>query len=98
MELLFSGKTEMFFNFNKNRAWAEALHITMQIGLTMAGCIFFCFGIGYYIDRWLGTKGIFITVFTLLGIIGGANVVYRQIIKVTEDTRDNDQQTDDGND
>jgi F0F1-type ATP synthase assembly protein I len=82
------------FNFKKNRAWTENLQITMQIGLTMAGCIIFCFYIGYLIDGWLGTKGVFITIFTILGVMGGANVVYRQIMAVTTQK---DEETDKGN-
>jgi ATP synthase protein I len=74
----------MFFDFKKNRAWAENLAIVMQIGLTMAGCIVFCFFIGLYLDKWIGTKGIFVTIFTVLGVIGGAVTVYRQIIKVIQ--------------
>ncbi len=82
-------ETAMFkFDFKKNSAWTENLQITMQIGLTMAGCIIFCFYIGYLIDGWLGTRGIFITVFTILGVVGGANVVYRQIMAVTTQTDD----------
>lgn len=73
-----------FFKYGNNRIWAESAHIIIQIGLTMAGCIIFCFFVGKLIDSWLGTKGIFITIFTLLGIAGGANVIYRQIIKITE--------------
>ncbi len=69
----------MSFNYKKNRAWAENLSIVMQIGLTMAGCIVFCFFIGLYLDKWLGTRGIFVTLFTILGIVGGAVTVYRQI-------------------
>lgn len=74
----------MFFNFKKNRAWAENLSVVMQIGLTMAGCICFCFFVGLYLDRWLGTKGVLTVVFILLGIAGGANVTYRQIIEIME--------------
>jgi F0F1-type ATP synthase assembly protein I len=75
----------MVFNYKKNRAWAESLHIVMQIGLTMAGCIIFCFFIGLYLDKWLGTKGLFVVVFVVLGIIGGGITVYRQILDVTSD-------------
>lgn len=56
----------------------------MQIGLTMAGCIVFCFFVGWHIDKWLGTRGIFVTIFTILGVVGGGNVIYRQIIEITE--------------
>ncbi len=53
-----------------------------QLGLTMAGCILFCFAIGYFLDKWLGTKGLFITIFIILGVIGGGVTVYRQIDEV----------------
>ena len=72
------------FNYKKNRDWAEHLTIVMQLGLTMAGCIVFCFFVGYYLDKWLGFRGLFTTVFILLGIAGGANVCYRQILEITE--------------
>jgi len=75
----------MFFNYKKNRAWTENLTIVMQIGLTMAGCIVFCFFVGLYLDKWLGTKGIFVAIFTVLGVIGGGITVYRQILEVIED-------------
>ena len=65
--------------------------IVMQLGLTMAGCIAFCFWVGYRLDKWLGTKGIFITIGTLLGVAGGANVCYRAIMELTPDTRKEDE-------
>ena len=78
----------MFFNYKKNRPWAENLSIVMQLGLTMAGCICFCFFIGLYIDKWLGFRGVFVTIFTILGVIGGANVAYRQIIEIISEKND----------
>ena len=78
----------MVFNYKKNRIWAENLSIVMQIGLTMAGCIVYCFFAGLYLDKWLGTKGIFVAIFTILGVIGGGVTVYRQIKEVIEDDRD----------
>jgi len=74
-----------WIDYKSNRVWAENLTIIMQIGLTMAGCIIFCFFVGRYLDKWLGTKGIFVTIFTILGVIGGGNTVYRQILKITEE-------------
>ena len=79
----------MSLNYKKNRAWAENLTIVMQIGLTMAGCIVFCFFVGLYLDRWMGTRGIFVTIFTILGVIGGGVTVYRQILEVIEDKGSN---------
>lgn len=81
------------FNYKKNRDWAENLTIVMQLGLTMVGCIGFCFFIGLQLDKWIGSKGIFVTIFTILGIIGGGNVAYRQIMEIFEDDT-KDQNTD----
>ena len=86
----------MLFNYKKNRPWAENLTIVMQIGLTMAGCIVFCFFVGLYLDRWLGTRGIFVTIFTFLGVIGGGVTVYRQIMEVIEDSSDERKKRDNG--
>ena len=61
-----------------------------QIGLTMAGSILFCFAIGYYLDKWLNTKGIFITIFIFLGIIGGGYTVYRQIMEGLKEDEEGD--------
>ena len=71
-------------DYKSHRAWAENLSIVMQIGLTMAGCVGFCFFVGLTLDRWLGIRGLFTVVFILLGIAGGANVVYRQIMDIIE--------------
>ncbi|MEA1947779.1 MAG: AtpZ/AtpI family protein [Thermodesulfobacteriota bacterium] len=72
------------FDYKRNLPWVENLYIVTQLGLTMVGCIAFCFFIGLYLDRWLGTKGVFITIFIILGVIGGGVVVYRQIMEITE--------------
>lgn len=74
----------MLFNFRENREWTDNLVMVSQLGLTMVGCIGFCFFIGLYLDRWLGTKGIFTIIFILLGVFGGGVTVYRQIITMTE--------------
>ena len=86
----------MLFNYKKNRPWAEHLTIVMQIGLTMAGCIVFCFFVGLYLDKWVGTRGIFVAIFTILGIIGGGVTVYRQIMEVIEDSSNERKKRDDG--
>ena len=47
----------------------------------MALSILFFFAIGYYLDKWLNTKGLFIIIFILLGVIGGGFNAYRQIME-----------------
>ncbi|MCB2188166.1 MAG: AtpZ/AtpI family protein [Deltaproteobacteria bacterium] len=59
----------------------EQWALTMQVGLTFAGSMLFCFAIGYWLDRWLGTKGLLIVVGLLLGVAGGGYMVYRQIME-----------------
>jgi ATP synthase protein I len=86
----------MHFDYKKNRTWAEHLSIVMQLGLTMAGCIGFCFFIGYWLDKWLGTKGIFITIFIILGVLGGGNVAYRQILETISDDHKDQENTHNG--
>ncbi|MFP4194886.1 MAG: AtpZ/AtpI family protein [Desulfosalsimonas sp.] len=83
------------FNFKENRPWAQNLQIVMQIGLTMAGSIIFCMFLGHLIDGWLGTGGIFTIIFILFGIVGGAIVVYRQIMEVLEPESDKDKENTD---
>lgn len=85
----------MSFNYKKNRPWIENLSIITQLGLTMVGCIFFCFFIGRYLDRLFGTRGIFVAIFTVLGVIGGGVVVYRQILEITE-TKEKDNHSNHG--
>ncbi|MCP4747775.1 MAG: AtpZ/AtpI family protein [Desulfobacteraceae bacterium] len=75
----------MSSNFKGYQGWAKHLTVIMQLGLTMAGCIGLCFYIGLKLDQLFNTKGIFITIFTLLGAAGGANVTYRQIMEIIED-------------
>ncbi|GBC63181.1 hypothetical protein DENIS_4174 [Desulfonema ishimotonii] len=60
----------------------------MQLGLTMAGCIFFCFFVGRYIDKWAGTKGVFSALFIIFGVVGGGVVAYRQILEILEQEDD----------
>jgi len=82
---------KILFDYKKNQPWAENLQIVMQLGLTMAGCIIFCFFVGFYIDQWLGIKGIFVTIFIVLGVIGGGVVTYRQIMEFFEEPEKNNQ-------
>lgn len=76
--------------FKQHRDTAEYLALVTQLGLTMAGSIGLCFAIGYYLDRWLGTKGILLVVFILLGVVGGAVTVYRQIMSLDQKTNSSD--------
>jgi F0F1-type ATP synthase assembly protein I len=77
-----------FFDFKGSQPWARDLTIVMQLGLTMAGCVVFCFFVGRWLDKLLGLSGILTAVFLLLGIIGGAVVCYRQIMELMDEAKD----------
>lgn len=81
----------MRFDFKKNSEWAAHLQIVLQLGLTMVGCILFCFFVGRTLDSWLGLKGLMTAIFTILGVIGGGVTAYRQIIETLDrEKRDSD--------
>ena len=89
----------MIFKYKNNKVWAENLQIIMQVGLTMAGSIGFSLFIGLQLDKWLGTRGIFVTIFILYGIFGGGYVVYRRILSTLEpDRKKNNSESNSGND
>ena len=79
----------MIFDFKKNREWAAHLQIVLQLVLTMVGCIVFCFFVGRALDSWLGTKGLMMVVFTILGVIGGGVTAYRQILETLDSEKRN---------
>lgn len=66
------------------RAVWDHLALVMQVGLTFAGSLLFCFAIGFYLDKWVGTKPLFIIIFIFLGIAGGGYTVYRQIMDIDD--------------
>jgi hypothetical protein len=88
----------MVLDYKKQRPWAENLSIVLQVGLTMAGCIVFCFFVGRYLDRLLSSGGIMTVLGTLFGIIGGGVVCYRQIMETFQDRSDSDSGAEHGND
>ena len=85
------GKVKLkIFDFKKDGEWLDNIALVSQVGLTMAGSILFCLAIGYFLDKWLGIKGLFKIVFILLGIAGGGYTVYRQIEEVINPKKDTD--------
>ena len=65
----------------KAKLLGPTMLLVTQLGLTMAGSIFFCLFIGFYLDKWLNTKPIFIIIFIILGVAGGGYTVYRQVME-----------------
>jgi ATP synthase protein I len=57
-----------------NRAFGDALATAFEFAATVA--IFF--GIGYGLDRWLGTTPLFMVVFFLLALVGKSVKLFYQ--------------------
>lgn len=58
--------------------------LVSQLGLTMVGSILLGLLIGFYLDKWLDTKPVFIIIFILLGVVGGGYQAYRQIMETVQ--------------
>jgi ATP synthase protein I len=55
-----------------------------SIGIAFILCSFIGFGIGYYIDKLIHTKPVFMIVFIIVGTIAGFLNAYRTITKDTD--------------
>lgn len=71
----------------ENREMIHALTMILQIGLAMITCMGISFGIGYYLDRLLGTK-FWIMIFLLIGIMASI----RSLFILTKQVRSSDKQ------
>ncbi len=62
------------------------------IGTQMVASTFVGLAIGYYLDKWLGTKPILLIIFLLVGIVAGFKNMYDQVRrmqrKVEEESHD----------
>lgn len=72
-------------DFKKKRDSIEYLALVSQVGLTMAGSILLCFTVGYFLDKWIHAHGLVLVFFILLGVVGGAVTIYRDINKLPKD-------------
>ena len=59
-----------------NRDVSRALVLFTQVAISMLVPVFICFFIGKAIDSLLGINGIFLVIFTVIGILAGFRSVY----------------------
>lgn len=69
------------------------LVLVSQLGIIMVSSVVICLFIGLYLDNKLGTNGVFITIFILLGILAGFWNDYRLIVKSNLIFNDENKQT-----
>ena len=68
-----------------------------SIALTIPSSIAVGLFLGYWLDKWLGTKPWLIIIFTLLGVASGLMTFIRQALKINrEDEKDAERESRDG--
>jgi ATP synthase protein I len=63
---------------NKTKQVTSDSAIAMELPFTFAGAILLAGGVGYFLDRWLHTKPIFMLVLGAIGFIAGVREVLRR--------------------
>lgn len=70
----------------ERREIIRALSMLTQIGLAMMTCMAVSFGIGYYLDRLLGTK-CWVMIFLLIGILASIRSLFILVGKMGANTK-----------
>lgn len=63
---------------NQKRKEYRQWGLLSTIGIVLAASTFVGLAIGYYLDKWLDTKPVFIIIWTLLGVIAG----FREMLSI----------------
>lgn len=66
----------------KDRKYFETLGNMSVVGIHLVTCTFVGFAMGYYLDKWLGTKPWCLLAFLLLGIAAGFKNMYLEVKKL----------------
>ena len=69
----------------KDRTYYEILGNMSVIGLQLVTCTFVGLAMGYYLDKWLGTKPWCLLAFLFLGIIAGFKNMYLEVKKLQDE-------------
>ena len=72
----------MFGKLVKDRALRESIASASVVGLNLVSATFVGLLIGWWLDRWLGTKPWLLLVFLVLGIAAGFKNVVIEVKKI----------------
>ena len=75
-------------NFNNKHGATKYLYLLLKLGTLMLTNILFFFGIGLYLITKFDLPGSIIIGFTFTGVLTGFYFVYKEIIKLDEQTND----------
>ena len=56
---------------------STALGRALELGIQFGACVLVGMGLGYYLDRWLGTAPLFLLIFMLFGFAAGLRTLLR---------------------
>lgn len=62
----------------------QHLGLVTHLGLTMVAAIGIGFALGHYLDRWMGSRGLWKAVFIPIGALSGFWAVYKAIAATGE--------------
>ena len=71
----------MFFKLKDKAMW-QTLSKASLIGIHLVSCTFVGLLIGYYLDKWLGTRPWLLISFLIFGIGAGFKNMYEEVKKI----------------
>jgi ATP synthase protein I len=74
----------MFFKIKDKKYW-ESLGTASIMGLHVVSGTVVGLAMGYYLDKWLGTKPWLLLIFLVFGIIAGFRNMFQELKKITKD-------------
>lgn len=72
----------LFKKLIKDRSTREAIASASVVGLNLVSATFVGLLIGYWLDRWLGTRPWLLLLFLVFGIAAGFKNVYQEVRKI----------------
>ena len=71
-----------FFSGKKSKAILDVMGDVGTLGTHMVASTFVGLAIGYFLDKWLGTKPWLLLLFLLVGIVAGFKNMYSEAMKI----------------
>jgi ATP synthase protein I len=71
----------MFFNKKKNKHF-ESLGLASMMGIHLVSGVLVGMGMGYYLDKFFGTKPWLMLLFLVFGIVAGYKNMFREMKRI----------------
>ena len=66
-------------NRKRSKDFSNQTALALELPFTLVGAVLFAGLLGYFLDRWLHTKPIFMLILGGLGFVGGVREVIRRL-------------------